>query len=215
MGRRALPKLDPRVDLSRHLSLLEQLPRPFSPNEFFGRTAGLEIEVGSGKGLFLLGASSKFPDRDFLGNELSAKYSRFAAYRLAQQARGNARVIQGDGWTLFRDYLPDEIADAVHVYFPDPWWKARHRKRRVMQESFVRDIRRVLKPGGMLHFWTDVEEYFRSTCDLVRATVDLTGPHDVPETAPQDDMDFRTHFERRMRKNEHPVFRCQFEKARA
>ncbi len=212
MGRRSLPKIDPQVELSQHLVSLEQLPTPFSSGEFFGRTAPLEIEIGSGKGLFLLSASRQFPERNFLGNEVSAKYSRYIAYRLAKLDRKNARVVHGDGLKLFAEFLGNATADAVHVYFPDPWWKARHRKRRVMQPSFVRDIHRVLKPGGLLHFWTDVEEYFQSTCELINATVPLSGPHAVPEPVAHSDMDFRTHFERRMRRNEQPVFRSQFVK---
>ncbi len=213
MGRRSLPKIDSQVDLAQHLMSLEQVPKPFSATEFFGRGAPLEIEVGSGKGLFLLSASEQFPDRNFLGNEVSAKYSRYIAYRLAKHDRTNARVIHGDGLALFAGYLGDQSADAVHVYFPDPWWKARHRKRRVMQPSFVQDIHRVLKPSGVLHFWTDVEEYFQATCDLINATVPLSGPHAVPEPVALSDMDFRTHFERRMRRNDQPVFRSQFVKS--
>ena len=58
---------------------------------------------------------------------------------------------------------------AVHVYFPDPWWKKRHHKRRVMTEQSVKDIERILTPSGTLHFWTDVEEYFHGTLELLAA----------------------------------------------
>ena len=213
MGRRALPKLDSQVDFSGLLFSLELLSPRLAVDELFGRTAELEIEVGSGKGLFLLNASERSPERNFLGNEIALKYARLCAYRLSQQGPTNARVIQGDALKLFRDYLSDEIAAAVHVYFPDPWWKERHRKRRVMQASFLTDVHRVLKPSGVLHFWTDVEEYFQSTCDLIKATVPLNGPLVVAESTSLHDMDFRTHFERRMRRNDQPVFRSQFVKS--
>lgn len=214
MGRRALPKLDPQVDVSGYLLDLEQLTVPLAIDRLFERSAELEIEVGSGKGLFLLNASEQNPERNFLGIELAAKYARFCGYRLAQRGRTNAKVIAGDGLKLFREYLPDATAAAIHVYFPDPWWKARHRKRRVMQESFIRDVHRVLRPGGVLHFWTDVEEYFESTCELIRSTVPLLGPRIVAEPLALHDMDYRTHFERRMRRNEQPVFRTEFGKLR-
>jgi tRNA (guanine-N7-)-methyltransferase len=212
MGRRALPKLDPRVEYSQLLVSLDSLQGLLDVARLFGRAAPIEIEVGSGKGLFLLNASQRSPETNFLGIELSAKYARYAAYRLAQQARANARVFHGDGLKLFREHLDDQIAAAVHVYFPDPWWKARHRKRRVMQDSFVIDAHRVLRPGGLLHFWTDVEEYFDSTLDLIRGVLPEFQPIPVPETAAAHDMDYRTHFERRMRRHEHPVFRAQFKK---
>ncbi len=77
-------------------------------------------------------------------------------------------MIHGDAQRVFAEVLPEVSVAAVHVYFPDPWWKKRHRKRRVMNERFLRDVERVLIPGGALHFWTDVEEYFQTTLELIR-----------------------------------------------
>ncbi len=139
---------------------LEQLPQPLDQAALFGRTAPLEIEVGCGKGLFLSAAAAGDPHANFLGIEILAKYARFTAARLAQRELPYARIIQGDAQHLFRAWLEGNSARAVHVYFPDPWWKARHKKRRVMNESFLADVERVLIPGGTLHFWTDVEDYF-------------------------------------------------------
>jgi tRNA (guanine-N7-)-methyltransferase len=189
MGRRSLPKLDPAVKFQSHLGDVEELEAPFCPQSLFPQTADLEIEVGSGR-----------------------KYARYAAYRLAQNDRDNARMIAGDGLKLFREFLPDESAVAVHVYFPDPWWKDRHRQRRVMQPAFIKDIERVLVPGGIFHFWTDVEQYFDETVGLMKEHSSLKGPHEVLERPAEHDMDYRTHFERRMRMRKHDVFRSQFSK---
>jgi tRNA (guanine-N7-)-methyltransferase len=101
---------------------------------------------------------------------------------------------------------------AVHVYFPDPWWKMRHRKRRVLNEKFLREVERVLEPGGTLHFWTDVEEYYESTLELIRTTTSLSGPAAVAESLPEHDLDFRTHFERRTRLHGEAVYRSEFRK---
>jgi tRNA (guanine-N7-)-methyltransferase len=213
MGRRALPKINPNVDVSGHLGFVEDLEAPFDPQSLFSRPADLEIEVGSGKGLFVLSESEKSPHRNFLGNEVSRKYCRYAAYRLAQNDRTNAQMLSGDGLRMFREFLPDQCAVAVHVYFPDPWWKSRHRQRRVMRPEFIKDIERVLKPEGIFHFWTDVEEYFHETHRLMAAHSTLDGPHDVPEKAPEHDMDSRTHFERRMRRHSKPIYRSQYHKS--
>ena len=211
MPRRALRKIDPAVDLSASLFAGEQLPRPLDLQALFPRPAPLEIEVGSGKGLFVSAASERRPERNFLGIEVSHKYARFAAGRLAKAGRANARVIDGDALALLAD-APDGAAAALHVYFPDPWWKKRHKKRRVMCERFLRDIERLLEPGGSLHFWTDVEEYFRTTLELIAQVTALAGPFDVPESPAEHDLDYRTHFERRMRHSGLPVYRSEFRK---
>ena len=213
MGRRVLPKLDPAIDFSGHISEVESLVSPFDPQALFPATQDLEIEVGSGKGLFLLNQSGNMPARNFLGNEIAKKYCKFAAYRLAQRQRSNAHMLRGDGLKLFEELLPDKCAVAVHVYFPDPWWKERHRRRRVMQPQFIRDVQRVLRPEGIFHFWTDVEEYFDQTCQLMKQHCDLSGPAEVGVKPAEHDMDYRTHFERRMRRQDHDVFRATFSKA--
>lgn len=210
MGRRALRKIDPALDLSNYLYELDAVPQPFVPAEFFGRAAPLEVEVGSGKGLFMETAAQANPQRDFLGIEMARKYARYSAARLAKRALTNGKMISGDGLRFFREFLGDETVGAVHVYFPDPWWKDRHKKRRVMKPEFLRDIQRVLVQGGKLHFWTDVEEYFQTTLDLIAAEVSLHGPIDVSERPAEHDLDYRTHFERRMRLHELPVYRSEF-----
>ena len=210
MGRRSLRKINPAIDLSRHLLTLQP---PLSSENLFDRQAPLEIEVGSGKGLFLLAAASARPEHNFLGIELAERYARFAAARLARANLPNARMIRGDAVRIFQEILPDQCAAAVHVYFPDPWWKKRHRKRRVMAEGFLRNVQRVLQPNGQLHFWTDVEEYFIESLQLLQNVTQLQGPMPVEESPAQHDLDYRTHFERRMRLNSLPVYRALFRKS--
>jgi tRNA (guanine-N7-)-methyltransferase len=212
MGRRALPKIDPQLDYSRNFRTLEELPTPWNPAECFGREAPLEVEVGSGKGLFLQTAASQCPQHNFLGIEVAQKYARFAAARLAKRELANALAVQGDGMRLFRELIPDGVLDAVHVYFPDPWWKKRHHKRRVLNEQFLADAYRTLIVGGKLHFWTDVKEYFDATLELIVAHTRFVGPLEVPERQPEHDLDFRTHFERRTRLHDQRVYRSEFVK---
>lgn len=231
MGRRALPRIDPTVDVSRHLVDASTLPKPgqpfpaesaappswpldaFDPKSWFADPSRpLEIEVGSGKGLFMNSASRAMPERNFLGIEIATKYARFAAHRLAKENRTNGIMVHGDAQAFFADRVRDGYADAVHVYFPDPWWKKRHHKRRIMNPSFVKQIERVLRLGGRLHFWTDVEEYFQEALVTLAEHTRLAGPFEVPELPPTHDLDYRTHFERRMRLHELAVYRAEFER---
>jgi len=212
MGRRALRKIDPSLDLSGHLRTFDELPRPWDGAALFGRRAAFEVEIGSGKGLFLRTAAAMRPQSDFLGVEISAKYARFAAAGLAKRELGNAIVVLGDAGRLFAELLPDGCLAAVHLYFPDPWWKQRHKRRRVMRESLAEDIQRTLRPAAALHFWTDVREYFETTLELLAAHTNLQGPLEVPEAAAEHDMDYRTHFERRTRLSGRPVYRAEFRK---
>jgi tRNA (guanine-N7-)-methyltransferase len=210
MGRRVLRRNDTGLDLSGNLADAEQLPDDWSPDDLFTSPGPLEIEVGSGKGLFLETVSAEHPERNFLGIEIASKYARFAAARLARRQCKNAVVMAGDAQLLFQRRLVAGSAQAVHVYFPDPWWKKRHRKRRVMNKSFLEHVVRVLQPAGELHFWTDVLEYYEATLELLTEISQLKGPFPVQPREAEHDMDYHTHFERRVRLNEEPVYRSRF-----
>lgn len=210
MGRRALPKINSDIDLEGQLLTFEELPEPWSPAALFGREAPFEVEVGSGKGLFLQHATAAHPERNYLGIEVAKKYARFAASKLARRGLDNGCLLAGDGLRFFREVLQDATVDDVHVYFPDPWWKKRHRRRRVLNEPFLSDVVRTLKPGGRLHFWTDVQEYFETSLDLIAEVTPLEGPQPVPEASAEHDLDYRTHFERRTRMMGLPVYRSLF-----
>lgn len=215
MARRALRKIDPALDLARHFKLPAELPRPWDAAALFECAAPLEVEVGSGKGLFMLSAATNNPAHNFLGIEIATKYARFAAARLAKAGLANAVMVHGDAQPIFTELLPENSLAAVHVYFPDPWWKKRHAKRRVLNEQFVQQVERVLMPGGSLHYWTDVRERFDETLELLAAKTTLVGPLEVAEQAAEHDLDYRTHFERRMRLAELPVYRSEFRKREA
>jgi tRNA (guanine-N7-)-methyltransferase len=212
MGRRALQKVDPELDLSFHFRTVDQLPNPCVASAIFDDDGPFEIEVGSGKGLFLQNTALLHPEQRYLGVEVSYKYARFTAARLAKGEINNAVAVYGDGLRLFQELVPDNSLAGVHVYFPDPWWKKRHRRRRVLNEDFLTDVARTLKPQGILHFWTDVKEYYDVTLELIAEKIALTGPLDVAEQSAEHDLDYRTHFERRTRLNDEPVYRAQFVK---
>jgi len=210
MPRRPPKKPDAALDLTTHLLAPDALPEGGTAVAVFPRPGPVELEVGSGKGLFLATAAGARPDVNFLGVELAAGYARLCAGKLAAAGLPNARIVHGDALPLVRDRLRDDCLAAVHVYFPDPWWKARHRKRRVLSDPFLRQVARVLEPGGRLHVWTDVEEYFTETLAIAAATGLFTAPMEETAKDPEHDLDYRTHFERRTRLAGAPVWRARF-----
>ncbi|TWU06403.1 tRNA (guanosine(46)-N7)-methyltransferase TrmB [Stieleria varia] len=207
------------LDLSYHLIDSEQLPETLNSQTLFGNDHPLEIEVGSGKGLFLTNEASRVPEHNFLGVEIIAKYAKHAAARLVkadsvrETGLRNARMVSGNAEPLFQQRIAPGSLAAVHVYFPDPWWKKRHRKRRVVNERSVLNFSRALQTGGRLHFWTDVLDYFESTVEMIAEIAPEFGvPIPEEEIESTHDLDFRTHFERRSRQNAIPVYRVRYEK---
>ena len=212
MARRPVKTIDPNADLSAAFKMPDELPTPWNVEQFFGRSAPLELEIGTGKGMFISKAAGQYPLHNFLGIEISVKYARYSAARLIRQNRANAIMVCGDAARILQETIPGETLSAVHVYFPDPWWKRAHRKRRILRSEVLKLIESRLIPGGVLHFWTDVEEYFASTLDLLAKTTALQGPFEVPEPDAADEMDYRTHFERRTRLHGEKVYRTLFRK---
>lgn len=212
MPRRPPKKPPASLDLSAHLVPIAAIEPAGDPRAAFRSHAPVELEIGSGKGLFLAAASAARPDTNFLGVEISAGYARLCAGRLAAARATNARIVHGDGTFLVRSLLPDASLAAIHVYFPDPWWKARHRKRRVLSDTFLEHAARILVASGSLHVWTDVEEYFRETLTLAAATGLFSAPVEEPPRPAAHDLDYRTHFERRTRLAGQPVWRARLDR---
>ncbi len=189
---------------------LRQLP--LSWDEVVPGNRPVELEVGSGKGLFLRTAALQKPSHFFVGIELAVKFANRAAERLKKHNVPNARMLCGDAQAFLRDVVPDAVVDAVHVYFPDPWWRNKHKKRRVLNDQALSDIERILKAGGQLHFWTDVLDYYEVICGQIMKQTAFSGPHYVPERMAEHNMDYTTNFERRARLNSQPVYRAMFSK---
>ena len=178
----------------------------------FGRVAPLELEIGSGKGLFISATATAKRDRNFLGVEIAYRYALMSAAKLAKKGATNGVMMAADAAKVLREIVPLDSLDDAHIYFPDPWWKKAHRKRRIVRPDVVQMIEKRLRKGGRLHFWTDVKEYFDSGVEIVKLSTNLAGPFPVMERPAANSMDFQTHFERRTRLNDQPVYRSVFVK---
>jgi len=204
-----------RLDLRPYFQTLKDVEGPFVWSEFFGNDNPVEVEVGTGRGLFLYNAGRRHPDINFLGFEINFKEARRAAMRAHKRKMPNVRVIGGDAQAALAERIADESVQAVHVYFPDPWWKRRHKRRRIFNETLLKNAHRILHPGGLLHAWTDVEEYFDVMTELVAEHPGF-GPRVTPEERPPEhDMDYHTSFERKKRKLGLPIYRAQWTKLEA
>lgn len=202
----ALSPSDHAIDLAAHPLSWEQIIQSV-PDRL------IELEVGSGKGLFLQSAAQADPSRHFVGIELSNKFANRAAQRIFKLGLNNVTLLCGDAKRFLSQVVPDQAVQCVHVYFPDPWWRNKHKKRRVLNEQTLQDIQRVLTCGGKFHFWTDALDYYEHICQEVMQHAQLVGPRYVPERSVNHAMDYTTHFERRARLNSQPVYRAIFEKS--
>ncbi len=116
-----------------------------------------EIEIGSGKGTFLVQQATARADVNHLGIEWAGEFYRYAADRMRRRGLDNVRMLHADATEFLRYRCSAAIAAVVHLYFSDPWPKKRHHKRRVVQDRFLDDVHRVLEPGGELRLVTDHE----------------------------------------------------------
>ncbi len=183
---------------------------PIDWGTMFGNANPVEIEVGFGKGLFLINQGITHPETNFFGIEIIRKYQLYAATRITNRAMPNVRTCCGDAKLVMSRFVVPKSVTKVHVFFPDPWWKNKHKKRTLFTPEFAELVHRVLIPGGVLHFVTDVADYFAMVMETITASTlysELAAP---AESEPTHDMDYLTNFERKFRREGRPIYRSQF-----
>lgn len=126
-----------------------------------------EVELGYGKGRFLLERAAAEPERRFLGVEMVTRYERMFVRRARRRSLGNWMSLRGEALYLLSTVLPPAFASALHVYFPDPWPKARHHKRRLFDPETLDLVLGLLRPGGRFFFASDFLEYGELVCDIL------------------------------------------------
>lgn len=149
-------------------------PPPVDLGAFFGRQAPLELEIGPGRARFLLARAAEHPERDFLGAEVEAEYALIAQARADRVGLLNVRFVRLDGKGFVRR-LPLGSLSALHVYFPDPWPKKRHHKRRLFDAAFAADAARALAPGALLRAASDHLDYWEVIREVLDAEPGLAG----------------------------------------
>lgn len=185
-------------------------PDPQEPGSLeLGR---LELEIGCGKGRFLLHRARSRPDLRLFGVEWANKFYLYAADRMARWGVTNVRLMRADAEVLVKRNLPPSCLRAMHIYHPDPWPKKRHHKRRLIQAPFIKAVLRVLVPGGRLLLQTDHEEYYAWMCEVLSGFPGLAAADpDDPEYAPGEGWE-GTNFEVKYLRERRPIYRMAFAK---
>lgn len=164
-----------------------------------------EIEIGSGKGTFLLQQGRLRPDVNLLGIEWAGEFYRYAADRIRRHGLPHVRLLRADATEFIRHWCADAVARVIHLYFSDPWPKARHHKRRVVQDRTLADFHRVLAPGGELRLVTDHDDLWAWYEDHAARNAHLfeRRPFDSPASAGEGEV-VGTNFERKYRREGRP-----------
>ena len=192
-------------------------PRIFLPGEtadagpvdftaLFGRDAPVEMEIGTGKGRFLLESAAAHPERSWLGLEIEPEYCALVRLRAARRGLSNVRVEPLDGREFVIRRVPPASLAALHVYFPDPWPKKRHNKRRLFTPAFAAAAARALVPGGLLRVASDHSDYW-ATLQGVLAAEPRLRRLDEMETGPWAS---GTNYELKFAASGRPVFKAAF-----
>jgi tRNA (guanine-N7-)-methyltransferase len=182
---------------------VETLPKPLDWAELFGRTAPVELEIGMGKGTLLTDQAKARPEVNFFGIEWARWYWRYASDRLRRNNCLNARTVRAEALYFLAEFVPDSSLSVLHVYFPDPWPKARHHKRRLVQPPFLKQAERVLVQNGRLQIVTDHQEYFEQIQQVVGASNLKVIEYTRPGSANEGEF-VGTNFERKYRREGRP-----------
>lgn len=208
-----------RLTASQQQALEQSWPRwgiddvssPLDPEAVFGRRAPLVMEIGFGMGHSLAQQAGEQPGKDFIGVEVHRPGVGKLLREIEERGLTNLRLYCHDGREVLERCIPDALLDTLQIFFPDPWHKKRHHKRRLIQPAFVALARRKLASGGRLHVATDWQNYAEHIMEVLSADPGLenaAGPgrysHDTGRPA--------TKFEQRGQRRGHGVWDIVFHK---
>jgi tRNA (guanine-N7-)-methyltransferase len=201
-----------KTPVSTRISLADFTTPPPTWTEIFGNSNPVEVEIGFGKGAFLLTLARNHPERNFFGVEFAKRWSFRLSRLIERDGPSNVIAMHADFTCLVRTMIWPESVSAYHLYFPDPWWKRRHRYRRLFQEDFPSSLVRTLTPGGLIFLASDVHEYFTQIVQQFTEISHLTQfPWERDQVNKRGKL-ILTDFERKYRQEGRPIFYAGFRK---
>ena len=179
----------------------------FEPLNFpvlFGNENPVILEIGSGKGRFLITTATERPDVNLLGVEKSLHYQRLIHERVVKRKLTNIRLINHDAFLVMQKMIADASVAEIHIYFPDPWPKTKEQKRRIIRPAALVEMKRVLVPGGKAIYVTDHQSYFESAAPIIAeffpSEIRIPEPSDPP----------RTNYEAKYREEGRAIYEVRF-----
>ena len=207
-----------RITRAQERALLELWPRygvdfsasPLDLDALFGRSAARVLEIGIGDGETLLALAGQRPEADFMGVEVHRPGIGHCLLGIESLGLSNVRLVAHDAVEVLEGQVPDGSLDEVLLYFPDPWPKKRHHKRRIVQPAFVELVARKLKPGGTFRLATDWAPYAQHMLEVLRQASALENASPTGDFVPRPGSRPQTRFERRGERLGHEVFDLEY-----
>jgi tRNA (guanine-N7-)-methyltransferase len=181
-------------------------------NQVFGRVAPLIVEIGFGTGDSLAKMAADNPDNDYIGIEVHRPGVGHLMMLLHQQGLTNVRIYCHDAMDIFEHKIPDNSLTGVHLFFPDPWPKKKHHKRRIVRPSFVELLIRKLKPAGYFHAATDWKNYAENMLKILSSGVGISNANHLGDYCDRPEYRPLTRFEQRGIRLGHGVWDLIFRK---
>lgn len=191
---------------------LEPGEQPLDLDQVFGRSAPRVLEIGFGNGDSLAAMAEAAPDTDFLGIEVHRPGVGRLLIQVRERGLTNLRVMNTDAVEVLEHQIPPASLDRVQLFFPDPWHKKRHHKRRIVQPEFIQLVRDRLKPGGRFHMATDWQEYAEAALAALRDAPGLRNTSPAGGFVSRPDYRPITKFEQRGARLGHGVWDLVFER---
>ena len=195
------------VGINQHTLPLPEEGRIDPRHWFAERSYPFHIEIGSGKGTFLIQEGTIHQETNYLGFEWAQEFYRYAADRIRRHHATNIKIMNGDATEFLKHWCVSSVADVIHLYFSDPWPKKRHHKRRVIQDATLTEFHRVLKDGGLVHVVTDHESLWEWDLEHFERNNHLFEMQPFTPVASADEHELvGSNFERKYKKEGRPFY---------